>query len=1218
LVTDPNQHLEQSDLAKLLEELGRRPEGGELELAELHPHLPECAACCERLESLAIEGGWRNIRVSRLGSRKADCPAEEVWDQVAGGLVEPDQTLRYIEHASRCDHCGPLLRTAVEVFVDPTLDLAKELSEAERTQIAGLESTRPEWQMRLAERISGTTRASRSRQASSRQSSSRQSWWRRWFSVPALAGAGITAALIAGGLWLRWDSRVTPEAANRLLARAYTDQRTLELRIPGAAYGPLRVQRGPAESFTARPAPLLKAEALIASRLAAHPDDPGWLEAAARADVLEGKYDAAVESLQRALELQPHSADAMFELATAHFQRAQSEDRQEDYAAAFEYLSDVLAQQPENAPALFNRAIVAEHEFLYRQALDDWERYLKLDSTSQWAEEARNRAEAVRVKLKEHESGAKPLLTPEQVASSANGDVERRVEQYLDAAVRSWLPQAYPEAGSGDSNAQHALFFLADLTSQKHKDRWFSDLLAGSSDPRFPRAAAALARSSKANDSGDYSAGREQAGIALQLFRASGNQAGVLRAKFEQAFSGQMTRQTADCRRDATGALALAEELPYAWLQIQLGLEKAVCSLLGEDDWGGDERISRRAKELARQSGYDSLYLRALYFVADDQVRTGDLSGGLKSVAEALGRYWSAEIPAYRGYNLYDLLGSTPEFVRNRPHFVTAVWREGTALADLEDNPLSRAWAHSSAARAAAELHEPGVAQREYAEAARYFVRAPQTEALHDYLIGNEIQTAGVEGHLGQLDSGIARLTRIQNLLQPRSNKYVEEEFYATLGELELQNHHAALAEQAFRPALESAERRLHSLNSEAERISWSKEAAPVYLGMAEAELVQGRAEESLSYFEWHLGAAVRAGKSGRSEVDASGVAPDPTWLSSRLPLLSDRTVIAYAALPDGLAIWTYDNRGIHAQWIPQSNQDLRELAARFYDLASDPESETAALRRDSRSLYRALVAPVEERLDPGRTLVVEADGWLAQVPFKALLDANEHYLIERAPIVQSLGQSIDASLHRDAAISPNQRTLIVASTASYQAEGLVPLPDVAAEAEAVARDFPSATILKGSQATLAAVEEELPSTSIFHFTGHSLARPTGAALMLGASSPQKNAAALVDADLLRRLDLHNLQLAVLSTCNTASADDARGFNRIAETLQRAGVPHVIASQWAVDSAVSKQFVEDFYRSTLSGRTVSEAIRQTSRNMMANPRTSHPYYWSAFSAYGRP
>ena len=63
---------------------------------------------------------------------------------------------------------------------------------------------------------------------------------------------------------------------------------------------------------------------------------------------------------------------------------------------------------------------------------------------------------------------------------------------------------------------------------------------------------------------------------------------------------------------------------------------------------------------------------------------------------------------------------------------------------------------------------------------------------------------------------------------------------------------------------------------------------------------------------------------------------------------------------------------------------------------------------------------------------------------------------------------------------------------------------------------------------------------------------------------------------------------------------------------------HVVASRWAVDSTETRGFVQDFYRNALSDQTVSGAVRLTSRNMLANPRTSHPYYWSAFAAYGRP
>jgi CHAT domain-containing protein len=250
---------------------------------------------------------------------------------------------------------------------------------------------------------------------------------------------------------------------------------------------------------------------------------------------------------------------------------------------------------------------------------------------------------------------------------------------------------------------------------------------------------------------------------------------------------------------------------------------------------------------------------------------------------------------------------------------------------------------------------------------------------------------------------------------------------------------------------------------------------------------------------------------------------------------------------------------------------------------------------------------------------VIEATGWLAQVPFEALLDSTDHYLIERGAVVHSLGQESMARLREVGPISADLSALIVGSTASSTADGLIPLPDVAAEADTVANGFHSARVLKGRQATFNAVRNELPAAAVFHFAGHSLSAPDNAGLMLVDGDAHSETPPLLDADALRRVKLSNLQLAVLSACSTAAGGGgSSGFNSITQTLLRAGVPHVVASRWAVDSVQARAFVDDFYRHALSGRPVSDAMRLTSREMLSNPRSAHPYYWSAFAVYGRP
>ena len=1212
---NPNEHIGTTELAKLLEESRRRAESL-LDAPDAHPHLAACLTCREQFEELALlDRQLKNMRPAESALRQGDCPGSGVWREIAGGVTPPDETLAYVEHASRCDYCGPLLHGAVAKLTD----LNGEITEAERKRIATLESASAEWQQRLAQRITGTPHSGPDRR-------------RGWLAVPRLAMAGASLLAVVGvGSWVVVhlnDNRNQPAAADRLLARAYTEKRTLELRIAGADYAPLRVSRGPAASFTSRPAALLEAEALIASQLQSHPSDPSWLQAKAQADVLEGKYDAAVEALRRALELEPHSPALLTDLATAYFQRAQQEDRKEDFGAAYEYLSQALRLRPDDPVALFNRAIVAEHQFLYHQALADWDRYLQVDPRSDWAGEARDAAERVRTRLKEHDaSQAAPLLSPAQIAASADdpnlrSTVDARIEEYLSGAVRSWLPQAYPEKGAADPSAQRALFFLADLTGQQHNDRWLSDLLRGSSSLNFPQAVAALARAAQANDAGEYSTTNVQASQAERLFRASGNVAGMLRAQFEQIFAAQLTRRSEVCRQQATAALAESGKYSYSWLQIQLGLEKGDCSFL-MGDIGVDERATGRAMDRAQKSGYGALYLRAVFFAADDKRLTGDQAGASAIAGTGLERYWSGQFPAVRGYSLYAGLADTVKSA-SRPNFEVAIWREAVALIDSDEDLLQRALAHRWLANAATTARLPRVAEQQYAEAVRLFAIAPRTEASRNDSLETGIQTAQLEARLGRFDQAIARLTGIQDQVRVLSNNYLVQMFYSILGELQLGRHREPEAEQALRPALVLAEQNLASLRSEAERMNWSKDAAPAYLALIEAELAQGRSQEALETYEWYLGAPQRVVTDSRPHRSAyrpmtNPPMPDSSRLASRLPLLAKETVIAYAALPDGLAIWVYDDRGVNARWIPKPTEDLQELANRFHDLTSDPKSELSALRRDARSLYAALIAPVEPWLTPQRRLVIEADGWLSRVPFESLLDSNDHYFIERAPMVHSLGQDSDARLRNNGPISADLPALVVGSAASSRAEGLVPLPDVAREADAVASQFKSPQILKGGEATFATVKNELPSAAIFHFAGHSLATPDRAGLLLENGKAPADTVSLLDADALRRINLRNMRLAVLSACGTESGSrGSGGFNSIAEALLRAGVPHVVASRWTVDSVEARRFVDDFYRNTLSGQPVSDAVRLTSRRMLANPRTSHPYYWSAFAAYGQP
>ncbi|HTV54207.1 MAG TPA: hypothetical protein VMI06_04755, partial [Terriglobia bacterium] len=87
-------------------------------------------------ESLAL------LKTTGPGAKGLACPPDDVWLEIAAGIVHQDSEDR-VNHAAECDHCGPLLRQAKEDFAD-------ELTPGEDGRIATLSISTADGQERLA------------------------------------------------------------------------------------------------------------------------------------------------------------------------------------------------------------------------------------------------------------------------------------------------------------------------------------------------------------------------------------------------------------------------------------------------------------------------------------------------------------------------------------------------------------------------------------------------------------------------------------------------------------------------------------------------------------------------------------------------------------------------------------------------------------------------------------------------------------------------------------------------------------------------------------------------------------------------------------------------------------------------------------------------------------------------------------------------------------
>src|SRR5262249_36925105 len=143
-----------------------------------------------------------------------------------------------------------------------------------------------------------------------------------------------------------------------------------------------------------------------------HGNDVRWVQAKGRAELLDGNAEVAIKTLQQATELAPDSSSVLTDLASAYFLRAQVLDRPADYGEATNLLGKVLTRSPDDPVALFNRAIALEQLFLYAQAMEDWEHYLRIDPNGDWSGEARRHLDDLRNRLQQLDRKSSEALLP--------------------------------------------------------------------------------------------------------------------------------------------------------------------------------------------------------------------------------------------------------------------------------------------------------------------------------------------------------------------------------------------------------------------------------------------------------------------------------------------------------------------------------------------------------------------------------------------------------------------------------------------------------------------------------------------------------------------------------------------------------------------------------------------------------------------------------------
>jgi len=1137
-----------------------------------------------------------------------ECMGDTEWLEVAAGLLPEAKTRELMKHAAKCAHCGPLLKNAAEALVD-------EPTPTEEAWLASLPSTRPEWRKNMAEKLrSAGTRGGAGARAGRREKEVGAAWWQTLFSWPrpAFAFAGIAVAVVAGWLGVRV---LRPPSAEQLLAEAYTEHRTLEVRIPGAKYAPMRVERAAAGSSLDKSPSLLKAEALIGENLRKNPNDPAWLQSKARADLLDGNYESAIKSLQRALETKPDSPSLLTDLGSAYFVRAGAADRSIDYGNAIESLSKALAKSPDDRIALFNRALACERMFLYTQAVDDWEHYLRVDTQGEWAEDARKHLAAVKQKVEQHEKNtAVPLLSPKEFSAAINANheeavarLDQRAERYLETAIQSWLPLAYGDSGSSQATpaeARRALEDLAEILKSRHDDTWIAEFLQNPPDPTQKQALHDLLASDEALHAGRYGLAAELAQKSVRDFRRSKNQAGVLRASFALVLAQTFTLNYSDCLGTAAAAIPLVSATDYRWLQIQTLIQQGQCQ--GATSKMEDAlRSTSKGAEFAKRFHYPSLELRATAFTAGDRRDTGSADRGTSDLINGLAIFWQSDAPNARGENLYTVLEGIAG-ARNWHHVEEFAIAEQISDFPVQD-PVDQAVQRELLAGAQERAGNYKGAQATLQIAAALLASLPEDSAvtLRKAQIGRE--NAKIQLHLGDARGSADTLSGLRRQFETAEPGLFQADYFKTYGEASLALGFDASAGALLQRALSVAEAGLRGLPSEADKLAWSRTQGQIYRDLLEIKLKSATPAEGLALWEWYRGASLRNASTKESvAIGDSRSLTAPELSSYALP--PGTALISYAVLRNSITAFVFRDGNVqtHTLHIPEE-PNLRPL--RFLSLCADPSSNLNFFDAESRRLYDALVAPLEGDVQGVASLRIETDGILDQIPFGLLRGTDGRYLADRFEVTYSPGLAYASHSSREALSAASPALIVVASGA--QDPSLTPLPEADDEGNDVASQFPEANVLSGSQLTRAEVLRNLRDAKLFPFVGHAVAGVDQVGLVLGPD-------AVVNSNDLVKLRPRNLQLAVLSACDTANGDEGTfaDVNSLARTLAVAGVRQTVASRWRVDSSVTRQLMRAFYSNLMSGKTPADSLRAATVIVRNLPGYQHPYYWGSFAVFG--
>jgi CHAT domain-containing protein/Tfp pilus assembly protein PilF len=342
-----------------------------------------------------------------------------------------------------------------------------------------------------------------------------------------------------------------------------------------------------------------------------------------------------------------------------------------------------------------------------------------------------------------------------------------------------------------------------------------------------------------------------------------------------------------------------------------------------------------------------------------------------------------------------------------------------------------------------------------------------------------------------------------------------------------------------------------------------------------------------------------------------------------------------------------------------------------------DPSSREAS--RSGRALDEVVMRPVRRLLGDARRLFLSPDGALNLIPFGALTDERNRYLLEdysityltsgrdllrmRLSAESRQGPLVVANplFEAGASSSPAPSALATQSRRSADFAGSVftPLPGTKGEAAALGAILTGARVYTDAQASEALLKHAT-GPSILHIATHGFFLPdqtrsaaddharaesrgmalvaAGGVRVEGENPLLRSGLALAGANRgqggdgedgvltaleAAGLDLRGTKLVVLSACETGVGEvkNGEGVYGLRRALVLAGAESQVMSLWQVSDEATKDLMIGYYKRLQAGEGRTEALRAVQLEMLrgggpASTGRRHPFYWASFIQSG--